>query len=112
MRKSAFAWTAIVNGQPEVMFGVGDVNVLTGAGSPWLLGTDAVEKHYVAFLRLSVDFRAQLLERYSVLTNIVHDGNRASIRWLRWLGFKFSDPVSIGGHDFRLFELRRDYVSS
>jgi hypothetical protein len=106
LRKSTFAWTALIDGRPEVMFGVGDLNVLGGVGAPWLLGTDAVETHFVSFLRLSVEFRRQLLRRYSVLRNFVHDGNRASIRWLRWLGFTLSDPVTIGDQAFRMFELR------
>lgn len=106
LRKSSHAWTAMIDGVPEVMFGVGDLNVLAGVGAPWLLGTDAVERHYVAFLRCSVGFRDQLLRRYSTLRNFVDARNRASIRWLRWLGFTLSDPVTLRGHEFRLFELR------
>lgn len=105
-RKSSFAWTALVDGRPEVMFGVGDVNILTGVGAPWLLGTEAVEKHTVAFLRRSVEFRTQLMARYSVLRNFVDDRNKVSIRWLKWLGFKLLDPVEMNGHSFRLFEMR------
>lgn len=110
LRKSSVAWTALVDGRPEVMWGVGDINILAGVGAPWLLGTDAVEKHTVTFLRRSTDFRAQLLARYSVLRNFVDDRNTVSIRWLKWLGFKLSDPVEMNGHSFRLFELRADDV--
>lgn len=107
LRKSSFAWTAMINGRPEVMFGIGDLNVLAGVGAPWLLGTDAVERNYVAFLRQSVEFRDQLLRRYPVMRNFVSDDNRASKRWLKWLGFTLSDPVDMRGHPFRLFELRQ-----
>ncbi|TIW56678.1 MAG: DUF2833 domain-containing protein [Mesorhizobium sp.] len=110
LRKSSHAWTAMIDGVPEVMFGVGDLNILAGVAAPWLLGTDAVETHYVAFLRRSVGFRDQLLQRYSVLTNFVDARNRASIRWLRWLGFTFSDPVEFRGQEFRQFELRSPNV--
>lgn len=110
LRKSSVAWTALVNGRPEVMFGVGDLNILAGVGAPWLLGTDAVERNYVAFLRGSVEWRGQLLQRYSTLRNFVDVRNKASIRWLRWLGFKLSDPVTMRGHEFRLFELRSSDV--
>lgn len=106
LRKSSHAWTAMIDGVPEVMFGVGEINVLAGVGAPWLLGTDAVERRYVAFLRLSVGFRDQLLRRYPTMRNFVGVRNRASIRWLRWLGFTLSDPVEFRGHEFRLFELR------
>lgn len=104
--KSTLARTALIDGVPEVMFGVGDLNVLAGVGAPWLLGTDAVERHYVAFLRGSIDWRDQLLARYSVLRNVVDVRNRASLRWLQWLGFTLSEPILLKGHEFRLFELR------
>lgn len=109
LSRSSFAWTAILDGQPEVMFGVGDLNVLTRSGSPWLLGTDAVEREYRMFLRQSRDWSEQLFERYDVLRNFVDDRNEVSKRWLRWLGFTLLDPIPIGvnGEMFRLFELRR-----
>ena len=107
--KSSVAWTAIVDDQPEVMFGVGDLNVLTATGAPWLLGTDAVERHFRLFLRQSVGWRGKLLDRYSVLRNFVDDRNEVSKRWLTWLGFTLFDPMPIGanGEMFRLFEMRR-----
>lgn len=110
LRKSSLAYTALIDGRPEVMFGVGDLNILAGVGAPWLLGTDEVERHYVAFLRGSVEWRDQLLRRYSILRNFVDDRNTVSIRWLEWLGFRLLDPVDMGGHQFRLFELRNANV--
>ncbi|WP_421930037.1 hypothetical protein [Nitratireductor rhodophyticola] len=104
--KSTIAYTGTVDGRPEVMFGAGDINILNGIAAPWLLGTKAVERHHVAFLRHSVEWRDQLLRRYSILRNFVDDRNHVSIRWLRWLGFTLSDPVMMNGHAFRLFELR------
>lgn len=106
LRKSDRAWTALIDGQPEIMFGVGQINVLAGVGAPWLLGTDAVDVHRRQFLRRSVSFRDQLLARYPVMRNFVDERNRTSVRWLKWLGAKFSDPVDIRGHAFLLFELR------
>lgn len=109
IEKSSVAWTALVDGQPEVMFGVGDLNVLTATGAPWLLGTDAVDRNFRLFLRQSVSWRGKLLDRYSVLRNFVDDRNEVSKRWLSWLGFTLSDPMPIGvnGEMFRLFEMRR-----
>jgi hypothetical protein len=106
LRKSSRAWTVVMDGQPEVMFGVGDINILAGVGAPWLLGTDAVLAHQVEFLRGSREWISQLLRRYSVLRNFVDARNAASIRWLRWLGFSISDPIMHRGHAFHMFELR------
>jgi hypothetical protein len=106
---SSMAWTALVDGQPEVMFGAADLNVLTGMGAPWLLGTEAVERHYRLFLRQSLSWREQLSGRYSVLRNFVDDRNEVSKRWLAWMGFTLFDPVPVGvnGEMFRMFEMRR-----
>lgn len=107
--KSSIAWTALVDGRPEVMFGAADLNVLTSTGAPWLLGTDAVDRNYRLFLRQSLNWREQLSQRYSVLRNFVDDRNEVSKRWLSWMGFTLFDPIPIGvnGEMFRMFELRR-----
>lgn len=106
---SAMAWTALVDGRPEVMFGVSDVNILTRTGCPWLLGTNAVTENYRLFLRQSVHWREQLLSRYDVLINAVDDRNEVSKRWLAWMGFRLHEPMPIGvnGEPFRPFEMRR-----
>ena len=106
LRNSSIARTALIDGTAEVMFGVGDINVLAGVGAPWLLATDVVELHRVAFLRASVGWRDQLLRRYPIMRNVVDARNRSSIRWLRWLGSSFSEPIMLKGHAFHLFELR------
>lgn len=105
-RRSAVCMTGLVNGRPEVMFGAADLNVLAGVGAPWLLGTDAVERHQVAFLRYSLEWRSQLLGRYAVLRNFVHVRNTVAVRWLEWLGFRFGEPIAVRGQEFRMFEMR------
>lgn len=102
------AYTALVNGQPEAMFGTSDINVLAGIGSAWLLGTDEVTRHPKEFLRMSREWLAKPFTRYSVLRNVVSVENSASIRWLKWLGATFSDPIDVGGKPFVLFELRKE----
>lgn len=109
LSKSEMAWTAILDGRPEVMFGAADLNVLTRTGAPWLLGTNAVELHYRMFLRQSLSWREQLLKRYDTLRNFVDDRNEVSKRWLTWMGFTLFDPAPVGvnGEMFRMFEMRR-----
>ncbi|EJZ17398.1 hypothetical protein NE852_12855 [Rhizobium sp. Pop5] len=106
LRKSSAAWTVFIDGRAEVIFGVGAINILAGVGAPWLLGTDAIERHAAGFLRGSIEWRDQLLRHYPILRNLVDADNRVSLRWLRWLGFSIFDPVSLRGHEFRPFELR------
>jgi hypothetical protein len=107
---SEHSWTALIDGKPEAIFGVGILNVIGGVGAPWLLATDEVERNRRVFVRLSISFRNELLERYPVLRNFVDVRNTASIRWLRWMGAEFSEPVLIRDHPFRMFEMRRNDV--
>lgn len=109
LQRSTEAWTAMLDGRPEVMFGVARISVLGGTGIAWLLGTDTAAEHSRLFVRQSAEWRGKLLERYDVLRNFVSDQNEVSVRWLRWMGAVFSDPAPIGvdGELFRLFELRR-----
>ncbi len=109
-RRSTLCMVALIDGKPEVIFGAGDLSILTGTGAPWLLGSDAIFDHRREFLRQSVNWRAQLLQRYSVLRNVVDCRNAAAVRWLRWLGFRFSEPFIYRGHDFMAFELRAEDV--
>lgn len=105
-KRSAICMTVLIDGEPEAIFGAGDLSVLTGMGAPWLLASDRAVSCRVEFLRGSVHWRDQLLRRYSVLRNVVDCRNKIAIRWLRWLGFAFSDPFKHRGHDFMMFELR------
>ncbi len=105
-RKSHYRWTVLIDGQPEIMFGVGDVNVLGGIGAPWLLATDAVERVSRDFLRQSRHLVRQLSARYDLLINEVDLRNTVSIRWLEWLGFQFYEPHERNGHKFMRFEMR------
>lgn len=92
--------------RPIAMFGVGDVNILAGVGSPWMLGTPEIERHVMTFLRQCPYWVGQLLQGYTVLRNCVDDRNKLSIRWLKWLGFEVGKPVVFKGHMFRMFEMK------
>ena len=107
--RSTMAHTVLFDDVPAGIFGCGDLNLMARKGSPWFLGTDAVDANAASFARASVFWRDQLLQRYDVLANLVDDRNAVSIRWLRWLGFTISEPFPVkrGGLPFRLFELRR-----
>lgn len=106
LRRSKRAFTIMEGDRAIAMFGVGDVNILAGVGSPWMLGTDDLPRHAVPFLRQGGWWLGQLLEGYTVLRNCVDDRNKLSIRWLKWLGFDVGKPVAFKGHLFRMFEMR------
>ena len=80
------------------MFGVTPYSILRGHGTPWMVGTRAldvlsVQKH---LLELSALEFAVMREQYNFLFNMVDDRNEASKRWLQWLGFTLLEPIMYG----------------
>lgn len=104
---STQAWSGFGDGELVVMFGVGSINFAGGIGAPWLLGSDGVERHAVAFLRNSRPHLAMMRESYGELRNYVDARNRAAVRWLGWLGFTIhpAEPHGPFKMPFHKFEM-------
>lgn len=103
------AWTALVDGRPEAMFGVVPVNAMAGEGRPWMLGTDAIYRHGRDLLRIGPALLAGMFDSSSRLSNLVAAGNGRAIRLLKRWGFTIgADVVTIGGVAFHEFEGMRD----
>jgi len=99
-----FAW--VVDGVPVVMFGCND----EGVGVPWLLATDEINFHSVAFLRQARRICTDWLKQYGTLVNYVHADNEQCILWLISLGFSFPGSAMINGQKFLRFEKRWENV--
>lgn len=91
--KSARAWTAEVDGEPEAIFGVAPLNWTTGKGSPWLLGTDGARKVQRAFLTEAPKYLEEIEQMFPRLANMVSAKNTAALRWLPRLGFVIDQQV-------------------
>lgn len=90
-------------------FGVVPLSILGGVGSPWMFGTTHLAKHAKRFLRRCKPGLDAVLGRWPTLRGFVDVRNKASIRWLKWLGFKLSAPEPFGpfGLPFHHFILER-----
>lgn len=86
--------TAEIDNTIVCMFGV--TKNIDGTGTPWLLGSDDVNKIPVTFIRESRKYIDQFLQEYGYLYNYVDIRNTLSIQWLKWLGFKIEEPVILG----------------
>lgn len=78
---------------------IGGVSAVPGArrvGSVWMLATDEIHDHRVAFLRASSAFVAKLKREYDRLENTMDGANEISARWLESLGFKLDSPDELG----------------
>lgn len=88
------------SGKPISIWGV----VPTDHGACiWMLGTDDLDMFKTDILRISKWFVEENLERYRALYNWVDQRNTKSIRYLKWLGFIFGEPVDNSGYPFLPF---------
>lgn len=93
---SKFSTVAVINGIPCAVFGLVVVDILSGTGVPWLLGTDyAVEQRRV-FLKHCKQGLGQMLDICPNLFNYVHADNKISVRWLKYMGFNIEKALPIG----------------
>lgn len=106
-------WVALLGDEPVCMFGASPFSIMGGMGSAWMIGTRLLDRPSVQrdLLRLSrpvVDYMQD--EFPTLLYNFVDQRNTRAIRWLRWLGFHFMEPIPYGPDrlPFLPFYRRRD----
>lgn len=92
--------------EPLGMFGVAD------RGAVWMLGTDGIKDIRYTFLRQSSTWVNALHSASPALWNWVDARNELHIRWLKWLGFKFTQarPLGANGETFRHFYRLSNHV--
>lgn len=90
------SWTALLDGKPIAMFGVGYGSDLGRTGFPWMLGTDEIANHPIHVLRNNRRYLPKMKEGRRVLVNFVDSRNTTAIRWLKWLGFKIEEAKPYG----------------
>lgn len=112
LRLSSEAWAGLADGQVMCIFGVVQTSILAREGTPWMVGSDLVDRHARAFLLRSRPVVATWAARFDLLWNFVDARNRRAITWLRWLGFQIGEPEPFGveGRPFHRFEMRSRHV--
>lgn len=101
--------TVFFGDTPVAICGVGRMALLSGIGVPWMLGTDDLRTNAKTLLPHAKPMVVKMMQGHDVLRNMVHVDNRASIRWLKSMGFRMGQPVAAGwrGAMFRVFELNK-----
>lgn len=102
----------IVDGQIVAVFGDSVHDAQLGIGVPWLISTIHVEgRNSRAFLKVCKPEVQEMLNRHQLLVNFVDARNTHAIRWLKWLGFKFTEAIPYGhkGLPFHQFSMLRSF---
>lgn len=92
---SDFAWTALINGEPVMLFGCG-CSLTSPVAEVWALGTDActaVPRDMLVYGRQKI---REMLDIYPEMQNYCDARYTAAHRWLKKLGFVIGDPVPYG----------------
>lgn len=95
-----------VKNKPVCIMGVNEDN--EGNGIVWFIATDEFEKNRFYFARHCKKCAEALMSKYKLLYNYVHADHQKAIRWLKWLGFEFSEPLTLGVNKetFYRFEIK------
>lgn len=112
LASTAETYVGMVGGDPVCMFGAAPFSIMGGMGTAWMIGSRALDRYSVqrSLLLLSVPAVEYMQAQFPrLLYNFVDARNLAAIRWLRWLGFQFGDPIPYGvdGLPFLPFYRRR-----
>lgn len=107
-RRSLLCWSGFVDGELAAILGCAPINMMTGIGSPWMLGTPVLDAHSRVLVRETPEYIGRMLNAFPHLVNFVHAKNTTSVRWLRRLGFTLHEAVPYGapGELFYPFEMR------
>lgn len=94
---SSHHWAFIAaDGEPVAVFGVAPVSLISGIGTPWLLGTERVFAFPGVLIREGRRYLQAMRNVYPSLANHVDARNVKSIRWLKHLGFTIGEPEPYG----------------
>lgn len=105
---SLLCWSAFADGELACILGCAPISIVSGIGSPWMLGTPVLDAQSRVLVRLTPRYIAEMLKAFPHLVNHVHAHNHTSKRWLRRIGFTLGEAAPFGalGEPFHRFEMR------
>lgn len=85
-------WGGKIGGEIKCLWGLVPPTLLSDEAYLWLHVLEPVEEYEFVFVRYSQQAIAEALERFPVIKGHCEVGASRSIRWIKWLGGKFSEP--------------------
>lgn len=96
LHSSVFTWCAKVDDKVACIWGLIPPSLISDRAYLWLQTTDLVEKHKFLFIRHSQIHMQKMLEKYPIIIGNVDTRFPNNIRWLKFLGAEFTDPIGFG----------------
>lgn len=90
---SIYLQTGSIDGKFCCAWGLVPPTLLADKAYLWMYSTDEVEQHKFLFVRKSQIAVEEMLKHYPILVGCCETGKTRSVRWLRWLGARFFEPV-------------------
>ena len=103
---SDMCWTALLDGRPEIMWGVCKFPTNPSMGIVWLLSSEEMYRIPRRFMKETGIYLSKMLEVFDTLFNYVHIGNIKSIKWLEANGFQAVEIIEeygVGKQPFTLY---------
>ena len=97
-------YTMTADDLPIAMLGTAPVELIPDFGSIWLLGTEEIEEHPVALLRLCKKILPRLMTPYDMLFNLMDVRNELHVKFVKWLGFTFIRERPFGPEGLPFYE--------
>ena len=106
--QSLLCWSAFADGELCCILGCAPISLVSGIGSPWMLGTPVLDTQSRVLVRVTPHYIGTMLKAFPHLVNHVHAENATSVRWLKRLGFTLHEAAPFGalGEAFHRFEMK------
>ncbi|NDV23763.1 hypothetical protein [Desulfovibrio sp. JC022] len=102
---SKLVYGLYLNGAIQGIFGV--IPIMSGVGTPWVVGIRAVDERPLPFARASRRLLDMLQRSFPLLDTWVCARNIKSVLWHKWCGFEFEKEKVRLGRDEYYRALRR-----
>lgn len=90
---SAKLYIGAIHGKLCCAWGLIPPTLISDQAYLWLFSTEAVDEYKFLFVRNSQRAIEEMLEEWPIITGFCDLTNARSMRWLRWLGATFGDPI-------------------
>lgn len=89
-------WAGWVDDEIACIWGLIPPTLMSSQAYLWLYTTELVNKHTFVFVRYSQRAIEEMLKEYPTIVGHCEIDNARAIRWVKWLGGTFNEPVGRG----------------